>query len=100
MPREAILYVHAAKFNNIGLGDAEERVMCENSQGAASVALRVPTTEPLYLAVREECFLGDTTTRLKAVSDCFLARSPSSGKTFEMLKRTGVSKLKVKRLSV
>lgn len=52
MAWEALKDIHAAEFDNDGMGDGKERAMCGNSEGLATVALLVVFAERFYLAVR------------------------------------------------
>lgn len=46
--------MHAAEFNNDGVGDEEERKKCGSSEGREAVALMVRSAEMRYLPVQEK----------------------------------------------
>lgn len=78
--------VHDAELDKDGRGNEQGRVMCCTSRRTATVALRVPSGENLYLAVRKGYILKSVTRRLEAVIDCFVACCSPDKKSIEMLK--------------
>lgn len=82
--------VHAAKFGDGGMGNGEERAMFGRSERTATVALRIPSAEKFYLAVREEFSIQNMTRRLKAILTYLVASCSPNERLSEVLKRTGV----------
>lgn len=81
--------VHAAEFNDDGIGDEDERALDGNAERIATAVPRLPSAQNLCLAVRKKYFLGNTKRRLGSVLDCF-APSCSPDEIVRNMKGAGV----------
>lgn len=68
---EAVRDAQDGNFDNDGTSDEEEKTECGTLKRIATVAVCVPSVKKLYLAVRKEYILENTTKLLGAVLDFF-----------------------------
>lgn len=93
---EAVREIYAAEFENSGVRGEEGREVCGSFERRATTELRIPSTEMLHLAVRETYFMRNMTSRLGAVSDCYIASCGPEDPMFEPASRVAVSGEKVR----
>lgn len=77
--------MHAAEFDDDGAGDEEGRAARGNSEKTVIGELYVPSAQNLYIAVRKEFFLDNTTGRLGTILDCAVASCRPNQRSFEIL---------------
>lgn len=80
---ETVKAEHGGEFENNGVRGEEEREVTGNSERRATIAMWVPSTQKLHLAVKETYFMRNMTRHLGAVLDCYIASCRPEDSMFE-----------------
>lgn len=86
MAWDVVKNVYATKLRDDCVGTEKRRAVRENTEGTATVALRVRPAQNLYLVVRDEYFLENMAKQFRADLLFFLSPFSRDERPFEMLK--------------